>query len=247
VDFTFVSSGEAALAEIKARTPDIVVIGADVPNQDGYEVFRAVRESKEPSGTEVVFLPHGVGSTLQSRVKAIVAERVVRQSFNVAYAEVLKDALRHATDLTRAELEALRAVDFPLDVEVEAAPAAEHAARYEALMRSSLTTQQAARKLGVNESRIRQRLLATPRQLYGIRDRNVWRLPAFQFSRSGLVPNIEQVIGRLDPALDPVAVHTWFHAPNIDLAEGLPQALTPLQWLRQGRRPDVVADLAEDL
>jgi len=247
VDFTFVSSGEAALAEIKTRPPDIVVIDADLPNRDGYEVIRAVGGFTEPSNIDVVFLSHDVSSTLQSRVKAIIAVRSVRQSFNAAYAEVLKDAFRAAADLTHSELEALRAVDFPVDAEVEPAPAAERAARYDALMRSSLTTQQAAKRLKVNESRIRQRLLAAPRQLYGIRDRNVWRLPAFQFGRSGLVPNIEQVIARLDPALDPVAVHTWFHTPNLDLAEGTPQALSPLQWLGQGRRPDIVADLAEDL
>lgn len=247
VDFTFVSSGKAALAEIKARTPDIVIIDADLPNGDGYEVIRAVDSVKEPSNIDVVILPHDLSSTLQSRVKEIIARRSVRRSFNAAYAEVLKDAIRAAADLTHPELDALRAVDFPLDAEVEPAPAAERAARYDALLHSSLTTQQAARRLKVNESRIRQRLLAVPRQLYGIRDRNVWRLPAFQFGRWGLVPNIEKVIARLDPSLDPVAVHTWFHTPNVDLAEGTPQALSPLQWLRQGRRPDIVADLAEDL
>jgi CheY-like chemotaxis protein len=260
VDLMFVSNGQTALAELKAHPPDVVLIDAGFPEQDGYQVVKALRHY-ELRNVEVLFLHSPAegdryepaeGSredlpTVENRLRELLRERALRSSFAAAYDAVLHDASRGSSNLTQPELDALRAVDFPVDAEVDPAPAAERAARYDNIVRTSLTSEQAAKKLGVNQSRIRQRLLATPPQLYGIRYRNAWRLPAFQFGRSGLVPNIDKVVARLDPALDPVAVDTWFRTPNVDLAVGAEKAASPLQWLSQGRPHEFVADLAEDL
>lgn len=55
------------------------------------------------------------------------------------------------------------------------------AADYMALLESSHSTAEAARFLGVDASRIRQRI--RERSLYGIEYENAWRLPRFQFER----------------------------------------------------------------
>ncbi len=95
----------------------------------------------------------------------------------------------------------------------------------------------------MDESRVRQRL--RNRSLYGLKTGGEWRLPAFQFTRAGLVPGIDRVFPRLPKSLSPVAVHRWFHTPSPDLEETEEQgrALTPLQWLLAGNDPDVVAQL----
>jgi hypothetical protein len=126
-------------------------------------------------------------------------------------------------------------------------PIARAAFEYAVLRTTGLTTQQAAERLGVNDSRVRQRL--GERALYGLKAGDGWRLPAFQFSQAGLVPGIDRVLARLPEGLNPVAVFRWFHTPNPDLeeTEGQGRVLTPLQWLQIGNDPDVVAELAAGL
>jgi excisionase family DNA binding protein len=122
-------------------------------------------------------------------------------------------------------------------------PIARTAFEYAVLRATALTTSEAAERLGVDESRVRQRL--RNRALYGLKTGVEWRLPAFQFARAGLVPGIDRVFPRLPKSLSPVAVRRWFHTPSLDLEETEEQgrALTPLQWLLAGNDPDVVAQL----
>jgi hypothetical protein len=121
------------------------------------------------------------------------------------------------------------------------------AADYAALLSSSLTVPEAARRLGVDGSRVRQRLGS--RQMYGIRRSTGWLLPIFQFEAGHLVPGLERVLPRLNPRLHPLAVVSWFSRPCPDLFRpGDPEEtpLSPLDWLRSGGSPEAVADLADD-
>ena len=86
------------------------------------------------------------------------------------------------------------------------------AARYSAMVVSGLSVAQVARKLGIDESRVRHRL--SERSLYGIKVRGTWVLPAFQFSTDGSVPGIEQVLPRVPGDLHPVALLNWFTLPD---------------------------------
>lgn len=127
-------------------------------------------------------------------------------------------------------------------------PIARAAFEYSMLRATGLTTHEAAKRLNVNDSRVRQRLAS--RALYGIKAGDEWRLPAFQFARIGIVPGIDRVLPRLPSSLSPVAVYRWFHTPNPDLGEGSAEQggmLTPLQWLQTGGDPEVVAELAAGL
>jgi hypothetical protein len=121
------------------------------------------------------------------------------------------------------------------------------AAAYAALLASALTVPEAARRLGVDGSRIRQRLSA--RQMYGIRRPTGWLLPIFQFEGDRLVPGIERVLPRLNAHLHPLAVVGWFTRPHPDLFrpdDPDETPISPLEWLRSGGDPEVAAELADD-
>ena len=118
---------------------------------------------------------------------------------------------------------------------------------YADLLRDCYSVEQAARVLGVNGSRIRQRLTGTPRTLYGVKFGKAWRIPRFQFQKRHLVPGIEAVLARLARNLHPVAVYRWFTSPNQDLTVADERSISPLEWLRSGNPPEAVADLAAAL
>jgi excisionase family DNA binding protein len=124
---------------------------------------------------------------------------------------------------------------------------AEAAAAYQQLRAESLDVEEAARRLGVNASRIRQRLAEGA--LYGVKDGNAWRLPAFQFVANGLVPGIEVVLRKLPEGLSPLAVARWLALPNPDLTTrgGEERPLSPRQWLLEGNPPEPAAQLAAAL
>ena len=125
-------------------------------------------------------------------------------------------------------------------------PLARTAAEFAALLEHSLSTTEAAGRLRVDPSRIRQRLTAVPPTLYGIRVGSGWVIPELQFDRNRLIPGLGEVVSRLDPELHPVAVLRWFMTPNPDLTAGA-QALSPRQWLLGGHAVETVCDLAENL
>ncbi|HSF39434.1 MAG TPA: hypothetical protein VLT87_06545 [Thermoanaerobaculia bacterium] len=154
-------------------------------------------------------------------------------------------------DLPAPEAEILRKGGFvlePANLGTED-PLARTVAEYAALLKSSLSTTDAARRLGVDPSRIRQRLTSSPPTLYGIRAVSGWVLPEFQFDGNELVSSIGEVVARLDPELHPVSVFRWFTTPNPDLvAENLGgRTLSPREWLRSGLPVQAVVDLAANL
>ncbi len=126
-------------------------------------------------------------------------------------------------------------------------PVALSIARYSDLVASSFSTRQAAGKLGVGESRVRQLLNASPPKLYGFKARQsgAWKIPRFQFDDNGLIPGITDVLSALDPGLPPLEVEAWFTAPSPDLEDTNGRPLTPLQWLRSGNPVDTIVDIAQ--
>ena len=124
---------------------------------------------------------------------------------------------------------------------------AQVASAYQQLRTSSLSVEEAARRLGVNASRIRQRL--ANRSLYGLKDGNTWLLPAFQFYADGVVPGWEVVVKRLPADISALAVGRWFSTPNPDLTtrDDDERPRTPLEWLLGGNPPEAAAELAAAL
>ncbi len=177
----------------------------------------------------------------------------------VALVDVTKDRLRlrfvrpslpedESAILTSSEEAALArgGVEKVSDDDVQVVQA-RAAMEYDELLRTSLTIDEAAKRLGVNASRIRQRL--AERSLYGLKDGSRWFLPAFQFSSKGLVPGVSVVVQKLPPDIGAVAAARWFRSPNPDLCtrDAEEMALTPLQWLVSGNPPKAAAELAAAL
>jgi len=153
-----------------------------------------------------------------------------------------------ASMLTASEESALaRGGVEPVSEEEVAVVQVRAASAFQELRASSLTVDEAAARLGVNTSRIRQRLAA--RSLYGLKDGNTWLLPAFQFASSGLVPGVGVVVRKMPPDIGALAAVRWFTTPNPDLCtrDQDERPLTPLQWLLVGNPPEAAGELAAAL
>lgn len=109
---------------------------------------------------------------------------------------------------------------------------------------SALSVTDAAAMLGVDTSRIRHRLAAG--RLIGWKDRGGWRLPAWQFTGSGVLPGLESVLAAIPDDQPPLVVAAFMTTPQVDLPiSGRPA--TPRQWLLAGGAPERVAQLAQVL
>ena len=148
-------------------------------------------------------------------------------------------------ELTEAEREVLINGGVRLDAEPQGDPLAATTAQFAALVSTSLTTKEAAKRLGVPESRVRQ--MIARRTLYSVLLNSRRRIPAFQFAqRGGLVPNIAKVNAALPEDLHPVEVQAWYTQPHTDLFLGddVDARVSPLDWLRSGGEVNKVAQLA---
>lgn len=123
----------------------------------------------------------------------------------------------------------------------ELGPIAGLAAAYAEVVSQSTTVSALAKRLGVDTSRVRQRIYA--RSLYAFKHRGEWLIPSFQLESNRVVPGVQGVVWKLSPTLHPVAVSRWFTTPNADLAlEG--KAVSPIAWLSSGGPADEVAAMA---
>jgi len=123
-------------------------------------------------------------------------------------------------------------------------PIAETLSMYVALLAASTDVSGASERLGVDASRIRQRLRA--RTLFGIRQEDGWRIPLAQLDEDGEVHGLGQVLSALREGLHPVSVWRWLTLPNTEL-EIADRPVSPIVWLRSGgdvkRARSVAADL----
>ena len=126
----------------------------------------------------------------------------------------------------------------------ELGPIAGLAAAHAEVVSHSATVSGLAKRLGVDPSRVRQRIYA--RSLYAFKHRGAWLIPSFQLEANKLLPGVEAVISQLSPSLHPVAVSRWFTTPNADLVLE-DRAVSPIAWLASGGPPDGVAALANSI
>jgi hypothetical protein len=198
-----------------------------------------------------VIASHGscdVQEFLRSRGIDILPESLARMLQGVV--ENLRQIARvePGGGLPRAEREALRAVGFTFKEQDLGAkdPVARAAAEMTALLATSLTAKQAAEGMGVDPSRVRQRL--ADRTLYGVLWKHRWRLPLFQFHEGASLAGLERVLPELSTDLSPIAVERWFLRPSPDLhSEELGRDLSPREWLLAGLPPEKPARVARHL
>ncbi|MFC4003077.1 DNA-binding protein [Prauserella oleivorans] len=109
---------------------------------------------------------------------------------------------------------------------------------------SALTVGEAARRLGVDDSRVRHRL--KERRLTGWKDQGGWRLPAWQFTATGVLPGLDAVLRAVPDDQPALVVAGFMSTPQDDLRiDDAP--VTPREWLLAGGDPTPVAELASTL
>ena len=170
---------------------------------------------------------------------------------NRAAAHIVEARLREDIERRSAELESVLEsipdgvyVGDASGIKLEASelgPVAGLAVANARVVSHSLTVAETAKRLGVDTSRVRQRIYAL--SLYAFKHRGGWLVPAFQLRRRKLVPGLDAAVSALSPALHPVAVSRWFTTPNSDLVTG-DAPVSPIDWLGAGGAPEVVASLA---
>ncbi|MFD9889984.1 DNA-binding protein [Amycolatopsis sp. NPDC059027] len=116
-------------------------------------------------------------------------------------------------------------------------------AAHAVLAESALSVVEAARILGVDDSRIRHRLKEG--RLTGWKDQG-WRLPSWQFAGSGVLPGLEVVLRALPEDQPALVVAAFMSTPQPDLVINDHPA-TPRQWLLSGGDPEHVARLIATL
>ncbi|ANN18611.1 hypothetical protein SD37_25285 [Amycolatopsis orientalis] len=116
-------------------------------------------------------------------------------------------------------------------------------AAHAVLADSALSVLEAAKALGVDDSRIRHRLKEG--RLTGWKDQG-WRLPAWQFTGSGVLPGLEVVLRAVPEDQPALVVAAFMSTPQADLVINDHPA-TPRQWLLSGGDPEHVARLVATL
>lgn len=150
-------------------------------------------------------------------------------------------------ELSKAEADYFRSGGLVVERQADADPIGRTAVEFAALIASSLSAAEMAKRLNAHPSKVRQWIMS--RSLYSLRIDSRRLVPQFQLLREGgLVPGIRQVNRELDSSLHPVEVLAWYTTPNPDLVRAPDDApITPLEWLKAGFSPDTVAELAAQL
>lgn len=76
------ADGEAALAALRKRPYDLMIIDAELPGTDGWQVLRLLREDPALRDTKVIVLMAGKGETGKLMLVSVEAE--LRRPFTMA-------------------------------------------------------------------------------------------------------------------------------------------------------------------
>jgi excisionase family DNA binding protein len=172
-------------------------------------------------------------------------------TLNKALTQAIKSMQRSvysesARELTAAELEVLESSGADTHEHSGLSdPMGAYATQFAAILETSLSTSAAAKRLGVHSVRIRQ--LIGDGSLYAVQIDGRWRIPAFQFGRKKLVPNIGEVNAAIDRELDAVSVLRWYTTPNGELETSDGEILSPLAWLKRGLPAERLVPVAREL
>lgn len=144
---------------------------------------------------------------------------------------------------TPAEREALLAVGVDPDHEISGQAAVDATARHAKILETALSVALAARKLGVDPRRLRQRI--HERSLIAVKGSNGrWLVPGFQFTAANELPGLRSVASVIRPDAPVTAIISFFTSPQADLEGKDGEATTPIAWLAFGRDPETVRSLA---
>jgi hypothetical protein len=184
---------------------------------------------------------HGIQETTESVLQ------ILRRAIEAFPQPSAADA---AHELSQSELDAMAAVglDIHATAETTGGTDVDTVAEMAALVATSYSVKEVASRLGVDPSRVRQRL-TRDHSLYGFHWENEWRIPRFQFADGGtLLPHLKDVVQVLPEDLHPLAVHRWFTSDCVDLwVDELERTASPKQWLLRGEPLESLLHIAKNL
>lgn len=147
--------------------------------------------------------------------------------------------------LTDEEMAALKSVGVEMGCrEVMLRQAFRSASLHAASLASAIPLAAAAKRLGVSDSRLRQRVLEGT--LVSLREpgTQAHRIPLFQLTDAGELPGLQTVLRAVRNDAPPLAICGFFSTPQPDLEAEEGGALKPVEWLMSGGDPAQVAELA---
>ncbi|MER7011851.1 DNA-binding protein [Saccharopolyspora sp. NPDC000359] len=150
------------------------------------------------------------------------------------------DPAAHFTDAERVALCEAGLDLTPLD-DAEVDPRARTLAEQAVLRDTALSVNQAAERIGVDTSRIRHRI--SERRLIGWKDRGGWRLPAWQFTDTDVLPGLDAVLAVMPVDQPALVLANFMTTPQEDLEIG-DRPASPREWLLAGGDPHRAAELA---
>ena len=154
----------------------------------------------------------------------------------------LKDATHPASGLSAHDAALLDAGGAPESQVALAAAAADRQARMRELVETALTVDQAAERLGVSTSRVRQR--AGDQSLWSIKRAHRLLLPAIQFTASGQVPGLDVVLAAVPEDVHPLSVLGLLTTPQPDLRlENVEVSI--IEWLDAGGEAKQALDVVD--
>lgn len=113
------------------------------------------------------------------------------------------------------------------------------------LVESALTLEEVSRISGMEVSDVRERLEES--RLLGVWcNGHHWRVLAFQVTLKGLLPGLDDILGRIPDDIDPLAVYAFFNTPQPTLLRR-GRMVTPVEWLSSRADPAAVVELARHL
>ncbi len=194
-------------------------------------------------GVEPTRIPKDIQQILLSAYNTFVAGRADADL-------VQRNVLRPQQALSAGELAALDAVGFgPVKNMAKRAERARERSlgAFFNLVANSDNTRGVAKRLGVDESRIRQRI--RERSLLAIDVDGEHKIPMVQFERDREIPGLKAVLAALPSGLPALAFASWFVSPKHELAQDDDDAtgLSPRDWLLTVGDPEPVVAMARDL
>ena len=163
-------------------------------------------------------------------------------------AELRSDSLRAGTQqLTPGDRDELKAAGASPATSTETDRAERDRATWHTrTMADGLDVAAVAGLLGVDTTRVRQRLRA--RTLYGVRSgQRMWILPRFQFIDGHEIPHLGEVLRELPADLHPRSVEGFLTAPKPELTTPRSEPTAPREWLASGGPAEPVVALAAAL
>ncbi|MCZ4278775.1 DNA-binding protein [Rhodococcoides yunnanense] len=174
----------------------------------------------------------------QERLETLLSRRfgvsLVRDDVERAL-DALRPTHPSSAALPRSEAALYDAADFGEDVDAYRRQVLDAVTAYAVLVNTAYSTAEVAALLGVDPSRVRQRI--KERSVWAIKDRGDWVFPALQFEteslRAGLISGLDKVFQAVPEGLHPLAIEGLLTAPQDELRRhGTP--VTILHWLRTG-------------